>query len=709
MQPNDSKVTVPKLQADGANWVVYCNHLFWTLEAQVLEAHLMEDTVPQDYAGMGTIAGVSTAVCWRWGEGVVKQLITSTIPDTVFNHIKHEMCAKDVWEALRKLYEECTMMIAVELVRCIRTKKCREMDNVRTHFDQLADLCEQLAMMGKEIDDIDYMDILLASLPPSYETTCMAINVSTCMSKQKLTPDIILQFITDEYEHHVTKDPDASMDEAFTSDAKRKKKSIICYNCNKCGHVKANCWAKGGSKEGQGLHHKAKSTEHAAMAAAAAHDIEAWLATEEWTDLSNLASSEWTDELEDDQSDESSQVAVIAASDTCREPTESELYDSGASRHMSPFQDCFSNYCDIEPCMICAADKHVFYAIRTGSLQINIPNGKSFTPVILKDTLHAPDIGLMIILIGCIVKARCTVSFGTDKCTIKNNAGHTIGIMPTNTKGLYRVDHGEAVGTAIEAVPLYTLHHHLGHISPNSIHSLIHSRAVTGVTLSDDSAPSICNSCKYVKNMCKVIVKEHSALQATSFGEEVHTDIWGPSPTQSLGSRKYYVTFKDDYSCYMCMQLLCTKDKAFRAYKAFAAWAKMQQGAQVKHLRSNHGGKFMSNKFDAFLKEQGTEQCLMTHDMPQHNGIAKSLNQHILECIHTLLHGSGLPKTLWGKATHLVVWVKNRTTTCVLGKVTPYERLYGEKPNLAGLPEWGQHVWVHQMKGSKLSARALKG
>lgn len=46
-----------------------------------------------------------------------------------------------------------------------------------------------------------------------------------------------------------------------TSDSKgprggQSKKEIECYNCKKCGHVKANCWAKGGGKEGQGLKSK---------------------------------------------------------------------------------------------------------------------------------------------------------------------------------------------------------------------------------------------------------------------------------------------------------------------------------------------------------------------------------------------------------------------------------------------------------------------
>jgi hypothetical protein len=351
----------------------------------------------------------------------------------------------------------------------------------------------------------------------------------------------------------------------------------------------------------------------------------------------------------------------------------------------------------------------MFYAIGMGDLEINVPNGKSFTPVVLKDALHTPDIGLMIVLISCIVKAGCMVTFGTDLCIIKNTAGCTIGIVPANAKGLYCVNHTETAGAAIKAVPLYTLHHCLGHISPNSIHSLIHNGAVTGVTLSNDSAPSICDSYGYVKNMHKVIAKEHSAPQATSFGEEVHTDVWGPLPTQSLGGKKYYMTFTDDYSCYMCIQSLCTKDKAFVAYKAFAAWAKTQRGINIRCLRSDHSGKFTSNKFDTFLKEQGTEQCLTMHDTPQHNGMAESLNQCILEHVCAVLHGSGLPKTLWGKATHFMVWVKNRTTMHALGKITPYERLYEEKPNLAGLPEWGQHIWVHQMKRPKLNTRALEG
>jgi hypothetical protein len=78
-------------------------------------------------------------------------------------------------------------------------------------------------------------------------------------------------------------------------------------------------------------------------------------------------------------------------------------------------------------------------------------------------------------------------------------------------------------------------------------------------------------------------------------------------------------------------QLLQTKDKAFAAYKSFAAWVKTQHGVRVKRLRSDRGGEYTSGEFSDFLKSQGTECRLTTHDTPQHNGVSELLNCRILE------------------------------------------------------------------------------
>ena len=67
-----------------------------------------------------------------------------------------------------------------------------------------------------------------------------------------------------------------------------------------------------------------------------------------------------------------------------------------------------------------------------------------------------------------------------------------------------------------------------------------------------------------------------------------------------------------------------------------------------------------------------------------------------------MLHASQLPKFLWGEVMKHAIYLKNRTLTKALNRMTPYEAFYGKKPNLAGLHEFGDKVWVHTTIGSKL-------
>ena len=69
---------------------------------------------------------------------------------------------------------------------------------------------------------------------------------------------------------------------------------------------------------------------------------------------------------------------------------------------------------------------------------------------------------------------------------------------------------------------------------------------------------------------------------------------------------------------------------------------------------------------------------------------------------------SGLPKSLWAEATQFIVWLKNRSPTWAISDITPHERLTGLKPSLAGVPKWGQHVWVHHNSGTKLDKHATE-
>jgi len=97
------------------------------------------------------------------------------------------------------------------------------------------------------------------------------------------------------------------------------------------------------------------------------------------------------------------------------------------------------------------------------------------------------------------------------------------------------------------------------------------------------------------------------------------------------------------------------------------------------------------------------------HDTHQEAGVAERRNRTIVERVRALLHSSGLPKYLWAEAACHVVWLLNRTTTKAMEGMTPYEAVFGKKPNLKGLREWGEKVYVRIEGGNKLGGRVREG
>jgi hypothetical protein len=274
---------------------------------------------------------------------------------------------------------------------------------------------------------------------------------------------------------------------------------------------------------------------------------------------------------------------------------------------MSPFGKKFTNYRSILLHPITAADKWIFYTVGTGDLRIEVPNGESSTTIVLKDVLHAPDMSIMIVSISWITQSSCKVVFDVDTCRIFNKVGNPIGAIHANKHSLYKAEHAYAASIPDEWVDIVTMHRHLMHIAPDSIRKMVKKGIIEGVHLINDSATVTCKACEQAKATCKEIWKECEALLSGALSEEIHSDVWGPSPVPSLGRRRYYVMFTDDFSHHTWLTTMHMKDEMLAAYKAYAAWLSTQYGAKIKQLHLDCRGEYTGEVFSRFLAEQGTE------------------------------------------------------------------------------------------------------
>jgi hypothetical protein len=166
---SQTKITLPKLSPDGANWVTYHNHFLYTLDSGRLHEHIQHAAMPSLYTTTGNIDGVTPNDCWAKEEGTIRTLISNSIPDLAFNKIKSQVAVKNIYKTLKSVYEDHSSALIADLMRCFQSKKCRENKSICTHLKQLANYREQLAVMGKSITDADHLDTLFASLPLSYE------------------------------------------------------------------------------------------------------------------------------------------------------------------------------------------------------------------------------------------------------------------------------------------------------------------------------------------------------------------------------------------------------------------------------------------------------------------------------------------------------------------------------------------------------------
>ena len=134
---------VPKLEAGGANWVIYKDRFLWSIDARILLEHIDGSErepiclVKPSYTSKVDTSGNDTGIMvqtpftadevkkinkwkvelkeWKQGEAVVKQQIATTISDSLFMKSRGKGTALEIWESLNGDFQNKSWMVSVDL------------------------------------------------------------------------------------------------------------------------------------------------------------------------------------------------------------------------------------------------------------------------------------------------------------------------------------------------------------------------------------------------------------------------------------------------------------------------------------------------------------------------------------------------------------------------------------------------------------------
>ena len=209
--------------------------------------------------------------------------------------------------------------------------------------------------------------------------------------------------------------------------------------------------------------------------------------------------------------------------------------------------------------------------------------------------------------------------------------------------------------------------------------------------------------------MAKIPFKSVGEIHPVRKLQCVHSDVCGPMPIVSIGGRRYFVTFIDDYTRCCKVYFMKNKSEVFDKFKEFELCTTNECGNLIGTLRSDNGGEYLSKEFEEYLRTKGIHHELSAPYSPAQNGVAEMLNRTLMESAHTMTAQAGLSEEYWAEAVATAAYLRNRTATRSLEKMTPYERWYGRKPNLAHLRVFGCVAYVYipdSNRNGKLSKKA---
>jgi hypothetical protein len=135
-----------------------------------------------------------------------------------------------------------------------------------------------------------------------------------------------------------------------------------------------------------------------------------------------------------------------------------------------------------------------------------------------------------------------------------------------------------------------------------------------------------------------------------------------------------------------------------------------QTGRKVRLLRTDNGGEYCSTAMNTYLAGKGIVHETTAPYSPADNGRSERKNRTLVEAARTMMIASKAPTKTWTHAIATACHVQNLTLRSRFASASPYECVFGQKPDFAHLKRFGCLCFAFTEQATrKMDPRGVKG
>ena len=133
---------------------------------------------------------------WKATDGNAVANLHLALADEVLSSIAEKKSAKEIWDTLTKLYEVKSLHTKIFLKRKLYTLRMAESTSVTDHINTLNTLFSQLTSLSQIIAESERAELLLQSLPDSYDQ--LIINLTNSILSDSLVFEDVVSAVLEE-------------------------------------------------------------------------------------------------------------------------------------------------------------------------------------------------------------------------------------------------------------------------------------------------------------------------------------------------------------------------------------------------------------------------------------------------------------------------------------------------------------------------------